>query len=237
MQVEKGGNQPVVKLEEAFKTKFDFWLRISTLVANHPVYLPVTLAERHKKLLAGKLLNGGVTLSCRSDGWWLSLSVSESLPEVKPTSKMVGLDVGIANFLTDSDGQHFGTVGQGFMVQVEQVKEKTARKARLRDCLKQNGVSDEKLPSTSSVQSQRLSRRIKHDIKTAVVQCFDAHPDTLFVIENMSVSAMRFKSRQMNRYLKASQIGHIQQHLYWTAAKRGVPVVSVLAAYSSQGWK
>ncbi len=43
------------------------------------------------------------------------------------------------------------------------------------------------------------------------------------MIEKLAVSGMRFKFRRMNRFLKASQIGRIQRHLYWIAAKRGVP--------------
>jgi len=223
-----------VKLEKATDSTFDFWLRLSTLDKGHPLYLPVMLAKRHRKMLSGHVPNRSVTLSRRDGWWWLSLSISEPLPILQTTSHTIGLDVGIVNFLSDSDGHQFGTVGQRFMQQVERVNIKTARKARLRACLKKRGVADEQLPSTSSAQSQRLSRRVKHDIETAVVQRFEAHPNTLFVVEKLDVSGMRFKSSRMNRYLRASQIGHIQDHLYWTATKRGVPVVAVPAAYSSQ---
>ncbi len=234
LQVEKGGNREALKLEQATGTGFDFWLRLSTLEKSRPLYLPVTLAKKHRAMLAGRTPNGSVTLSRRDGWWWLSLSITEPLPALKPTVNTVGLDVGITNFLTDSEGNHFGTVGQDFMAQVERVNAKTSRKAKLRACLKKNGVPDDRLPSTTSAQSQRLARRIKHDIQTAVVQCVNAHPDTTFVIEALNVVGMRFKARQMNRYLKASQIGHIQEHLSWTARKRGIPVVSVPAAYSSQ---
>lgn len=71
-------------------------------------------------------------------------------------------------------------------------------------------------------------------IRTAVKQCVNTHPNTVFVIEELDVSGMRFKARQMNSYLKASQIGHIQDHLRWVADKRGIPIVDVPAAYSSQ---
>jgi len=224
----------VLTLEPGTTDTFDFWLRLSTLDKGNPLYLPVRLSGHHRKLLSGHPLNSSVTLSRRDGWWWLSLSVTEPLPEVKPASQTVGLDVGIVNFLTDSAGNHFGTVGRDFMKQVEQVKAKTSRKAKLRACLKKKGVAEDKLPSTASARSQRLARRVKHDIETAVVACFDAHPDSLFAIEDLTVSGMRFKSRQMNRYLSASQIGHIQEHLYWTATKRGVPIVAVPAAYSSQ---
>lgn len=234
LQVEKGGNREILKLEKATGTGFDFWLRLSTLNVGRPVYLPVKLAKHHRLSLDGHELNSGLTLARRDGWWWLSLSITASAPAVSPTTQVVGLDVGITNFLTDNEGHRFGTVGQDFMKQVERSKAKTSRKAKLRACLKKNGIPAEQLPSTSSVQSQRLARRVKHDIETAVVTCVNSHPDTLFVIEKLNVSGMRFKARQMNRYLKASQIGHIQEHFYWTAAKRGMPIVSVPAAYSSQ---
>jgi IS605 OrfB family transposase len=223
-----------VEMEKATNSTFDFWLRLSTLDKGHPLYLPVTLAKHHRKMLTGHVPNSSLTLSKRDGWWWLSLSFTQSRPALLPTEQALGLDVGIVNFLTDSAGHQYGTIGPTFMHQVESVKVKTARKAKLRACLKKKGVSDDKLPSTSSAEQQRLSRRVKHDIETAVVQCFNAHPNTLFVVERLDVSGMRFKSRRMNRYLKASQIGHIQDHLYWTATKRGLPVVAVSAAYSSQ---
>jgi transposase len=45
---------------------------------------------------------------------------------------------------------------------------------------------------------------------------------------------MRFKAKRMNAYLKASQLGHVLKQFKWGAAKRGIPVVTVPAAYSSQ---
>ena len=230
----KENDKRVLALEAAQTRTYDFWLRLSTLEKGQPVYLPVKLARHHRKMLDGHVPNSNLTLSRRDGWWWLSLSICDPLPKVIETNEAIGLDTGIVNFLTDSVGNHFGTIGRSFMKEVEQVSLKTARKAKLRACLKKKGVPKEKLPSTSSVRAQRLSRRVKHDIETAVVQCFDAHPQTLFVVENLDVSGMRFKARRMNRYLKASQIGHIQDHLYWTAAKRGVPVIAVPAAYSSQ---
>ena len=231
----KSTDERVLALEAAKDTVFDFWLRLSTLTKGEPLYFPVKLARHHRKMLSGHVPNGNLTLSRRDGWWWLSLSLSDPLPEVKAVSKVIGLDVGIVNFLTDSEGHHFGTVGKSFMREVERVKLKTVRKAKLRACLQKKGVAKDKLPSTSSARVQRLSRRVKHDIQTAVVECVDAHPDTLFVVENLDVSGMRFKARRMNRYLRASQIGHIQEHLYWTALKRGLPIVAVPAAYSSQG--
>ena len=142
-----------VELEKPTDSHFDFWLRLSTLDKGQPIYLPVLLAKHHRKVLAGRAPNSSVTLSKRDGWWWLSLSITEPLPALRPTEQALGLDVGIVNFLTDSTGRHFGAISPDFMRQVESVKDKSARKAKLRACLKQNGVPDEKLPSTTSRQA------------------------------------------------------------------------------------
>jgi IS605 OrfB family transposase len=109
---------------------------------------------------------------------------------------------------------------------------KRQRKAKLRACLKKKGV--EKLPSTSSASGQRLSRHVKQSINRAVNQFFNDHPDHDVVLEDLSVSTMRFKSRRMNAYLYASQLGHIPDQIEWVAEKRQQLVITVNPAYSSQ---
>jgi transposase len=224
---------PALKLEQADQGLYDFWLRVSTLSKGQPMYLPVKLADYHRQALAGLKPNSSLSLNRRSGRWWLTLTVDAPLGDMQARPRATtGADVGIVNYLSDSQGQRYGGVDEDFMAAVLRVRDKTSRKAKLRACLEKQAVH--RLPSTSSVQAQRLSRRIKQDMNRAVNLFLDDHAEDVVGLEALSVASMRFKARRMNSYLKASQLGHLPKQLKWAAAKRGVPIVIVPAAYSSQ---
>src|SRR5712691_10077346 len=103
-------NVNVVALEPAQDSTFDYWLTISTLAFRKQLLIPVNLAAYHREALAGKTINTSVTLNKRGDGWWLTLSYDKVVPvQTAPSAPVVGVDVGIAYFLTTSYGQHYGT--------------------------------------------------------------------------------------------------------------------------------
>src|SRR5579872_6744647 len=142
------------------------------------------------------------------------------------------MDVGIANFVTTSDGRHYGTFNGKLRDRQKRVREKRRRKAMLRKCLEKKGVK--KLPSTSSTSGQRLIRHVKQEINRAVNACFAEHPDAQFAYEQLSVATMKHKARAMNAYMRASNLAHIPKKIAWNAAKRGVQATRVKSAYSSQ---
>jgi hypothetical protein len=237
--IQANGN--VVKLEEATDSTFDYWLKLSTLDKGHPLLIPVKLADYHKAQLTDpetgkrRKINSSVTLNKRDDAWWLTLSYDEIVEvETKPDAKVVGIDVGIANFVTTSDGKQYGTFNGKLRERQKRDREKRRRKARLRACLKKQGVPEERLPSTSSTTGQRLMRHVKQSINRAVNLCFEEHEDCQFAYEQLSVASMRFKARAQNAYLRASQLGQIPKQIAWNALKRGVQATKVKSAYSSQ---
>ena len=104
-------NANVALLAACRGQQFDYWLRLSTLEQGHPVLLPVKLADYHRQALAGKTLNTSTILTRKADGWWLTLSYDETRSAVRPprSAPVIGVDVGIANFITTSTGKHYGT--------------------------------------------------------------------------------------------------------------------------------
>jgi hypothetical protein len=226
-------NVNVAILEPAQDSTFDYWLKISTLEFRKQLLVPVKLAAYHRQALAGKTINTSVTLNKRGDAWWLTLSYDEVVPlETESSAPVVGVDVGIANFLTTSDGKHYGTFHGKLRARQKRDREKRRSKAKLRKCLEKKGVT--KLPSTSSKSGQRLARHVRQEINHAVNQCFTEHPDAQFAYEQLSVATMKYKARAMNAYLYASNLAHIPKQLAWNAAKRGRTARSVKSAYSSQ---
>jgi hypothetical protein len=225
-------NANVVALEPAQDSTFDYWLKISTLDFRKQLLVPVKLAAYHREMLKGKTINTSVTLNKRGDGWWLTLSYDEVVRVLtEPSAPVVGVDVGIANFMTTSDGQHYGTFHGKLRERQKRDREKRRRKAKLRKCLEKKGVK--KLPSTSSKSGQRLARHVRQSINRAVNQCFAQHEGAQIAYEHLSVATMKYKARAMNAYLYASNLAHIPRQIAWNAAKRGVAAIRVKSAYSS----
>jgi hypothetical protein len=220
----------VALLQPSQDTSFAYWLRISTLESRQTIFLPVKLAAYHERCLAGKRVDSGVTLARKPDGWWLTLTYEEEVPlQTPPDASVVGVDVGIAHFLTTSTGKHYGSF-QGKLAQRHQRdRAKRRRKAKLRACLKKKGV--ERLPST---RSPKLARTVRREINRAVNELYREHPGCQIAIERLNVATMRFKARRMNAYLYASNLAHIPKQLAWGAAKRGVKATAVKSAYTSQ---
>ncbi len=234
-------NVNVVKLEPSQDSVFEYWLTISTLEKGHPIAVPVKLASYHKEALTDprtghtRKLNSSVQLNQREGVWWLTLSYDEEVAaQTPPEAPVVGIDVGIANFVTTSTGKHYGSFHKDLRARHKRDRAKRRRKAKLRACLKKKGVKQ--LPSTSSRTGRRLMRHVKHEINRAVNQCFldPDHEGVQFAYEQLSVASMRFKARAQNAYLRASNLGHIPQQILWNSQKRGVVATPVISAYSSQ---
>jgi hypothetical protein len=228
-------NANVIKLQPSEDSSFDYWLQISTLDFRKLLLVPVQLADYHRHALKGKTLNSSVQLNKREDGWWLTLSYDEIVPvQTPPDAPVVGIDVGIANFVTTSTGKHYGSFHKDLRARHKRDRAKRRRKAKLRACLKKKGAAT--LPSTSSCTGQRLIRHVKQEINRAVNQCFvdPEHKEVQFAYEQLSVASMRFKARAQNAYVRASNLAHIPQQIAWSSQKRGVQATPVISAYSSQ---
>jgi hypothetical protein len=237
--IQANGN--VVKLEEAEESTFDYWLKVSTLDKGNPLHIPVKLADYHKEQFTDpetgkrRKVNSSVTLTRRSLAWWLTLTYDETVTvQTEPGAPVIGVDVGIANFITTSDSKTYGSFKGKLRERQKRDREKRRRKAKLRKCLEKRGVLKDKLPSTSSATGQRLMRHVKQEINRAVKLCFDEHPDAQFAYEQLSVASMRHKGRAMNAYMRASNLAHIPDQIAWNATKRGVLATRVKSAYSSQ---
>jgi hypothetical protein len=226
-------NANVVVLQPSQDSSFDYWLKISTLEFRKVLLVPVKLADYHHKVLEGKIINGSLTLNKRDGGWWLTLSYDEVVTiQTEQSAQVVGIDVGIANFLTTSTGKHYGTFHGRLRERQKRDREKRRRKSKLRACLKKKGV--QKLPSITSRSGQRLMRQVRQDINRAVNECFAEHPNIHFAYEQLSVATMKHKARAMNAYLHASNLAHIPKQVAWNATKRGVQATQVKSVYSSQ---
>ena len=223
-------NANVALLPPSEDSSFDYWLQLSTLECGQPILLPVQLADYHRQALAGKSLNTSTTLTRKQSGWWLTLSYEEAVSiHTRPNAPVVGVDVGIANFITASDGKEYGTFQGKLAARHIRDREKRRRKAKLRACLKNKGVK--RLPST---RNKKLARTVRQEINRAVNELYRDHPECQFAYERLNMAGMKFKARRMNAYLYASNLAYIPKQVSWGALKRGIQARKVKSAYSSQ---
>src|SRR5262249_34540870 len=149
--------------------------------------------------------------------------------ETPQDAPVIGVDVGIANFITTSTGKQYGTFNGKLAERHKRDHEKRRRKAKLRACLKKKGAK--RLPST---RNKQLARHVRQALNRAVNELSRAHPNAQFAYEQLHVAGMKFKARRMNAYLYASHLAHLPAQLAWGAAKRGIRARKVKSAYSSQ---
>src|SRR5260370_1660717 len=190
-------NANVVVLEPSEDSTFEYWLQISTLDKGHPLRVPVKLAAYHKTALKEKKLNTSTTLCKRNGCWWLTLSFDEDIPlQTEKDAPLVGVDVGIANFLTTSTGKQYGTFHGKLARRHKRDREKRRRKSKLRACLKKKGVAN--LPSTSSVTGQRVARQVRQEINRAVTLLIHDPPPAPTIYQHLSLPSTRFNSPSLH---------------------------------------
>src|SRR5258708_31295788 len=134
-------NANVVELEPAQDSTFDYWLTISTLEFRKQLLIPVKLAPYHPQALKGKTINTSATLNNRGDGWGLTPSADKEVPiQTGPSAPVVGVDVGIANFVTTSTGTHYGTFHGKLRQRQKRDLANRRREAELSACLGKKGA-------------------------------------------------------------------------------------------------
>jgi putative transposase len=223
-------NTNVVKLEKSTTPTFDFWLKISTLEKGEPMRVPLTLYRRAKEVIAQyPKLCTGVTLNKREGRWYATLVVEKSGQKAKAKKKVTGIDIGMAAIGTTSTGEQYGQVSDQLAQRVEKKAARFARKQKLNACLKRKG-----LPPVS-LTDHKAEAFARNAIGRALNELMDGLPaDSPAAVERLTVKDMRFKSRLMNRRLRASQLGYIKDKLRFKLDERGIRYRSVQPAYTSQ---
>jgi putative transposase len=85
------------------------------------------------------------------------------------------------------------------------------------------------------LRDHRAEAFARNEIGRSLNRMLDELPEGSGVaLERLSVKDMRFKSREMNRALRAAQLGYVRDKLKFKLDERGIRYRSVQPAYSSQ---
>lgn len=224
------GNANVIKLEPAKTPTFDLWLKISTLDKGQPLKVPLRLYCRAKETLQKyPKLCTGVTLNKRNGQWYATLVVETPGKKPPATKQVVGVDIGMVSMVATSIGEQYGQVSDALAKRVEQKAARFSRKQKLNTCLKRKG-----LPPVG-LSDHKAEAFARNEIGQALNELIEKlPPGSPVALERLNVKIMRFKSRQMNRRLRASQLGYLRDKLKSKMDEHGIHYRSVQPAYSSQ---
>jgi IS605 OrfB family transposase len=224
------GNANIIKLEPSSTSTFDFWLRISTLNKWNPVRIPLRLYARARDTLQRyPKLCTGVTLNKRKGHWFATLVVEKPGRKPPANRNVVAVDIGMVCMAATSDGEQYGQVSKELARRVERQAVRSARKRKLNSCLKRK-----ELP-TVPLSDRKAESFARNEIGRALNQLIqNLPPGSPVALERLNVKDMRCKSRQMNRRLRASQLGYLRDKLKFKLDEWGIRYRSVQPAYTSQ---
>lgn len=187
--------------------------------------VPFLCAAEQKELLRGK--RGQADLLLRDGQFYLSVAVTVTEAEPFVPQGVIGVDLGIVNVATDSEGNiHTG----------EPVKHVRRKYRRLRQLLQPKKTrSARKHLQKARRKESRFVKNENHRISKELVQLAKDRQKALSV-ETLTGIRQRGNglNRRMRTELNAWAFNQLKQFLRYKAHRAGVPLIEVEPRYSSQ---
>lgn len=192
--------------------------RVSLLTLKGRTIVPLVMGRYHRERFTNAV--GQSDLMRRKDGKWFLLTVVE-IPDgsLIPTTDFLGVDFGIANIATDSEGEKFSG---------SQVKGLRRRHAELRAKLQSMGTkSAKRLLKHRRRKESRFARDVNHCIsKKLVAKAKDTGRS--IALEDLKGIRERLVVRKAQRRIQHSWSFHqLRAFVEYKARLAGVPVVLV----------
>jgi IS605 OrfB family transposase len=177
-------------------------------------------ARQHEMLVDPAWEIGGADLVWRKGVYYLHITQSrEAPPEHKPSSGTLGVDLGIVNLATDSEGEHF----TGAMIHAVRNRYHLRRR-RLQTCGTRNA---KRRIRRMGRREARFQSHTNHVISKALIRKAVVARKAL-ALEDLSGIRQRTTVRRANRYERHSwAFFQLRQYITYKAAWAGVPVYLV----------
>lgn len=199
--------------------------RISLWTVAGRLKLSYICGEHQQSLLAGR--TNAAELQCVRGRWFLNVVCDVPEPDVAQPAEFIGVDLGVANLATTSDGDHF--TGKG----VEEVRQ---RHFRTRKSLGHKMSRQRKRSTRRNARramkrignrEQRFRKHTNHVISKRIVQRAEGTGRGI-VIEDLKGIRGRTRFRKAQRAKMAGWSFHqLRAFLQYKAQLHGVPLVTV----------
>ena len=179
--------------------------------------IPFVCGEHQRALLAHE--RGEADLVMRGSKFYLFVSVEVPDVEEKKVLSWLGVDVGIVNVATTSDGDNFSGAHLNSL---------RARANRLRRKLQRKGTkSAKRLLRKRRLKEGRFSTHVNHCISKQIVATAERTSRGI-ALENLDGIRTRIRaSRSQRRVLHSWAFGDLQTKIAYKAARAGLPICHV----------
>ena len=198
---------------------------VSILSLNGRLIVPISIGE-YQKVRMNNRVRGQADLIMQNGVFYLAVVVEAPEPAKFDTIDTLGIDMGIVNIATDSDGGNFSG---------EQIDKTRKRYAELRANLQKAGTRSAKRHLKKiSGREKRFHTHTNHVIsKNVVAKAKDT--GRMIAIEDLEGIRARMTVRKAQRSRQHSwAFAQLGSFIEYKAILNGVPLVFVTAAYTSQ---
>lgn len=208
------------------RNSFAFWLNLSTLEKGKRVLLPLSRNHYLEQELKKGKLNKQVQVKFKEDGTiTVSPIVEQETTKLRTEGDALGLDWGMVNLFTTSDGRRLG----GKILQKLRIYDKLLMEI-------QKELQQKKEPLKKNPEYQRLQSKIRSLVKNEIGRVLNnlAKEDLKeLVVEKLNFAGGSM-SRTMNRLLTRAGRKALKDKLVRLNEEQGVTITEVQAAYTSQ---
>lgn len=220
----------VVSIEKS-KNSFNYWIKLSTLNKNHPIYLPIKSYDYFENA-KGKLKNFvQIIIKKEFIEYGFIKEIFDKKYEQKEYEKVIGVDLGMVTLLATSTGNLYG---HGLYKKLKHFDEIITRITRNRQ---RSGLSN------NSSKLDRLYSRVRSLIKNEVGRVLNRFlekekPDVV-VLEKLTGLTRDTRdnkklSKRIKRLLNNCGISKVSKRLDTKSKQRGFRIEEINSAYTSQ---
>lgn len=194
------------------------------------IEVPMVISGYHMSVMQDKRVRGQADLVFVDGVFYLLLVVEIPDGTKINTFEVLGIDLGIVNIATDSEGEFYSGA---------KVNNLRKRYARLRAKLQSKGTkATKKKLKQRAKKEQRMARDVNHCISKNIVEKAQRH-SSVIALENLkgiSKNKQKSKTAMKSQRQRLSKWSFFQLRLFieYKAQMNGVPVVFVDPRYTSQ---
>jgi putative transposase len=187
--------------------------------------IPFVCGERQRDLLAHQ--RGETDLAFVGGSWYLFAACEVETPEPIDVEGVIGVDLGIVNLAADSDGETFSG---------ERIERRRQWYANRRQALQKVGTKSAKRRlKRLKGRQRRFQKDANHGISKQLVAKAERTTRTIALEDLTGIRArMRVKGPKQRARHSNWAFGQLRTFISYKARRKGVPVVFVDPAYTSQ---